>query len=258
MAIYKNVQTLPTAGYANSDSNHYNVPVSNRWFRQTGNYYWHPGTFTPTIGRQATYYQENMSDYQLEQAMQYGVTDPFWTSRDGRNNERGFTVYRHRTTLRLSFNIEISGGAGMWMPCSLLYSISFRWKNPTSSSGNWAPRYVALRVKNALTGQEKTWGSGNTISPVYENIDKIYWIYNKNEFYELRALGPEWFIIGIIFNMRTDNTGPYITTTGTLTDCRLGYYVSGTDSSTQRMVCPREMNWNDFSDLYKQGLHYYQ
>ena len=145
----------------------------------------------------------------------------------------------------------------MWMPCSLLYSISFRWRNSWSTDANWAPRYVGLRVKNALTSQEKTWGSGNYIYPVYENIDKIYRIYNKNEFYELRGLGPEWFVYGLIFNMRTDKTDLYLNSMGKLTDCRLGYKVPGTDSK-QRMVCPREMNWRDFSDLYKEGLHYYQ
>ena len=253
----KTVQTLPTWAIANTDSNHYNVPVSNRWFRQTGNNYSTPGTFTPTIGSSAEFRKENMSSSQLVEAMQYGVTDPFWTDRDGRNNERGFTVYRRNTTIRLSFNIEINGGAGMWMPCSLLYSISFRWRNSWSTDANWAPRYVGLRVKNALTGQEKTWGSGNYIAPVYENIDKIYRIYNKNEFYELRDLGPEWFIYGLIFNMRTDKTDLYVNSMGKLTDCRLGYQVPGTDSK-QRMVCPREMNWRDFSDLYKEGLHYYQ
>ena len=144
----------------------------------------------------------------------------------------------------------------MWMPAQLVYSISFNWRNSYSDGANWSPEYVGLKLRNALTGATQRWSAGVYFSPVYENISKIYRIYNTNEFYALRALDPEWFVYGLLFHFGSKSTSYLSVATGYLTDCRIGWDLR--TSTGYRMICPREMNWNDFFALYKEGLRYYQ
>ena len=145
----------------------------------------------------------------------------------------------------------------MWMPAQIVYSISFRWRNGYGSSANWSPNCIGLKLRNAITGGTQRWSSGASFSHEYDAIDKIYRVYNRNEFNDLRVLSPEWYVYGLLFNFRSPSTSYLANNHSYLTDCRIGWKTN-TTIGTNRMICPREINWNDFSALNQQGLRYYQ
>ena len=257
MAKYKTIKTLPTSAFANTDSAHYNIPLQTRWFMQSGNWITNPKEFKADIGNTGqTWFVQNISDSNA--ARSATCTDPFWSYRDGTDLDRGFRIEKQRTSLRQYFNVELSGGSGAWMPVSLVNSISFKWKNTSNNGSNWAPHYIGLKVRNAITGATKRWSSGASFSNVDEAINKIYRVYNRSEFYELRGLGPEWFVYGLLFNFRSPSTSYLGNALCLLTDYRIGWYAP-TSSGGNRIICPREINWNDFSRLYREeGIRYYQ
>ena len=255
MATYRRVQTLPTSAIARTDSDHYNIPLQTRWFMQTGNTITNPPRFTADIGSTQTWFVDNISDSNA--AKSATSTNPFWSSTDGRHLDRGFEINKQRTSLRQYFNVELSGGSGAWMPASLVTSISFKWQNTANGGSNWSPYAIGLKVRNAITGATQRWSSGASFSHVYEAINKIYRVYNRNEFYSLRSLGPEWFVYGLLFNFYSPSTSYLGAARCLLTDYRIGWHVpTGTGN---RMICPRELNWNEFSQLYREGgIRYYQ
>ena len=239
------IKSVPSSAWANNESAHYNIPTL-PWFKSSGTSSSYPTAFTPDLGDKtpfASNVNANNFDYIFDK------TDPFWPSESGFN--LGFSVQKVATTASVEFNYRISGGNGLWMPCPIFRSISFYWTNKTNANSNFRPRRLALAVRNRVNGQEKNWSAGWDSSHNPDADGKMYMMNGASKADEVRNLGPDWYIYGVIFNFASNSTSGNQSPQSTLADFRLGYHIgSGADN---RMLVPKDQPWSHLLGMYTAG-----
>ena len=239
--------SLPANNYAESDNSHYNVSL-NRWFHNYGSYLTYPDTFTPTLGNTNVTLNQNVnpnSNYVKN------ITDPFWPS-EGKY-DHGFTITKPSTTSMVEYNVKVSGGGGNWMPCPIFRSLSFYWENETNANSNFVPKSVALSLMNARTGEEKYWGSGWSQASDPSRTGRLYILNGANKTKEVRNMGPDWFINGVVINFKSNSTSGAQAPRGTFADFRLGHLVPSLGPGANRIILPKEQSFSEFSDSFVQG-----
>lgn len=241
-----NFKSVPATARALDHNSHYYGTELIPWFRATGQPADYPNTFTTDIGTIHTFTSNvNASSYNYI----YNKTDPFWPQEEEFNH--GFSVQSPNSRDGRSFNYRIVGGKGHWMPAPIFRSLSFYWDNTSKNDKSWYVKHVAVVVKNWKTDEEKTYGFGlNTTNKgsrvvILSTVDAV------------RALGPDWFVYGIIFNLRTAATSGSLIGQGRLVDCRLGYECSGL-TGTNNMILPKQMTWGNLTAALRAGQMKYE
>ena len=237
--------------YAQNESGHYSVGLS-RWFHNYGSYLTYPDTFTPTLGTTTVTLGQNVNP---TSSYVYDVTDPFWPI-DGAY-DRGFAISKPATTSMVEFNVEVSGGGGYWMPCPIFRSLSFFWRNDTNANSNFVPRSLALSLKNGKTGEEKYWGSGWSNAHTPSPTGKLYVLNGENKVQEIRDMGPDWFINGVVFNFKSNSTSAAQTPRSSLVDFRMGHLMPNLGPGSYRIILPKEQSFSKFSDSIQEGNRQY-
>lgn len=243
-------RTVPANTYANTEANHYNIPFV-EWFRgddsPTRSY---PGTFTPDIGNTSIVFRSNISTSSIQGTYITDMKDSFWSSLGNKPN--GFKVTKPSTPSKVEFNIEISGGKGVWMPCPVFRSMSFYVERETHANSNFYPRTVGLKLRNIVTGETKIWGSGWSNGANPNPTYTVYRFTDLNAAYQLRNVGPDWVIYGVIINWVSNSTQANQAPKLTFSDFRLGWTMDGLTGTT-KWVLPQPLTWNNLTSMVAEG-----
>ena len=73
----------------------------------------------------------------------------------------------------------------------------------------------------------------------------------------VRALGPDWFIYGVIFNLVSPATSSSYVADSRIVDFRLGYECNGL-TGTNRLILPKHNSWNSLTNALKNGQMKYE
>ena len=243
-------RTVPGNIYANTEANHYNIPFV-EWFRGFDSpVKIYPGTFTPDIGNRNITFNSNVNTSSIEGTYITNINNSIWI--DENNKPNGFKVTKPATTSKVEFNIEISGGKGVWMPCPVFRSISFFVNRETNANSNFYPRTVALKLRNIVTGETKRWGSGwsngSNPNPNYT----VYRFTDLNAAYQLRNKGPDWVIYGVIINWVSNSTSAAQSPKLTFADFRLGWGMDGLTGTT-KWILPQPLTWGNLTAMVAEG-----
>ena len=241
-----NFQAIPANSYTQSaDSTHYNLPLI-PWFRSSGQPADYPNEFVPHIGTKHTFVSNiDASSYNYI----YNKTDPFWPEEGDFDN--GFSLQSPRVSGHRQFNYRISGGKGHWIPCPVFKTLSWYWSKENNSSA-WYVKHVALVLRNVKTDEEKIWGAGMNNTNGNSRLIKI------TETNEVRAMGPDWFVYGVIFNILRPQTSDLTEPKARLVDFRLGYLCNGLGGGAYRLIVPKQMTWNNFTSALNSGQMKYE
>jgi hypothetical protein len=240
-----NFKTISTSRYASgSDSSHYNLPLI-PWFRSSGQPADYPNQFIPHIGTKHTFVSNiDASSYNYI----YNKTDPFWPEEDKLDN--GFSLQSPRVVGERSFNYRIDAGKGHWMPCPIFQTASWYWAKDAPGAV-WYMKHFALSLKNVKTNETKIWGASMDNTSGQSRVMKIL------DTDEVRAMGPDWFVYGVIFNLKRDYTSDLTEPKARLVDFRLGYLCDGV-GAYHRLVVPKNMTWGDFTYVFNSGQMKYE
>jgi len=242
-----NFQSVPAQAWANNQSGHYYSTELIPWFRASGQPADYPNTFTPDIGSK---YEFRVTHDASAYNYIYNKTDPFWPVEGDFN--KGFSVQSPNSKDGRAINYRIVGGKGHWMPCPIFRSLSFYWDNTSNNDRSWYIKHTALVLKNWKTDEEKTWGfSMNT-------TNKGSRVIILNSVNEVRAMGPDWFVYGVIFNLRTASTSGSLIGQGRLVDCRLGYECDRPSTGNHKLILPKAMTWGNLTSAMRAGQMKYE
>jgi hypothetical protein len=239
-------ESFPASAWANNQSGHYYSTPLIPWFRANGQPSEYPNEFVPDIGNRITFSQNvDPSAYNYI----YNKTDPFWPQEG--DFDKGFSIQSPYVSSHRQFNYRISGGKGHWLPCPIFKSLSFYWSKETNVSGAWYVKHTALVLKNWKTDEEKTYGFGMNST----NSGSRVVILNTVD--EVRAMGSDWFVYGVIFNLVRPSTSGSTEPKARLVDFRLGYECSGL-TGTNKLILPKQMTWGNFTNAMKAGQMKYE
>ena len=73
----------------------------------------------------------------------------------------------------------------------------------------------------------------------------------------VRALGPDWFIYGVIFNFVSPTSSINQVAESRLVDFRLGYECDGL-TGTNRLVLSKQLSWNNLKTALNAGQMKYE
>ncbi len=240
--------THPASSYASSQNGHYNTPLI-PWFRNSGQPSEYPAAFRADIGHTHHFdVNVNTNDYNYVR----NKTNPFWPEEG--SFDRGFSLHTPSTRDHIQFNYKISGGVGPWMPCPIFRSISWYLAKETDVPSAWYPKHIGLVLKNWKTDEEKTWAAGLDITDARSRIILVNVSSSVNQ---VRLLGPDWFVYGVIFNFVSPATSSSYVADSRIADFRLGYECKGL-TGTNKLVIPKHQSWNNLTNALKSGQMKYE
>lgn len=226
---------------SSADSSHYNLPLI-PWFRSNGQPSSYPTAFTPDIGEQHSF---SVVNFDPNHNYIYNKTDSFWPLPGA--VDKGFSVQSLNNTAKRQFNYRVDGGKGFWMPCPIFKSASFFW-DKVQGGAPWYVRHFGLVLKNWRTDEEKTWASTLNNNNGNSGLVKI-----TSGVDSLRAMGPDWYIYGVVFNLeRPDSGSTNQQPKARMVDFRLGWQIPGL-TGTNRMALTKEMTWNNLTNALRNG-----
>jgi len=234
--------------YASNENAHYQIPFL-EWFRAGSNYKTYMNSFTPDIGSTTPLNSNVVYPDALDYVSNKG--SQFFPQEGKLDN--GFSLVKENLQYMKEINIKYQGGSGLWMPCAIFRSFSFYWSNLTALQSNWAPRNIAFEVRDSMSFDKLNWGAGWTTSPITSATGKLYYLNGTSKVNEIRSLGPNWYITGVIFNVRSNSTSSRERPLADLVDCRFGWEHDGLQG-TNRMILPKTMIWDDFKDDRQAGI----
>lgn len=239
--------SFPANAWANNQSGHYYSTQLIPWFRATGQPADYVNTFKPDIGRDYTF-SSNVSPLSFNYI--YDKTDTIWPQEG--NFDKGFSIQSPNSRDLHQFNYRIVGGKGHWMPCPIFRSLSYYWGKTTNNDKAWYVKHIALVLKNWKTDEEKTWAFGmNTTNP----NSRVVLLSSVDE---VRAMGPDWFVYGVIFNLVSPATSGSLIGQSRLVDFRLGYECNRPSQGSYQMVLPKQMTWGNLTAALKAGQMKYE
>ncbi|MHA2384514.1 MAG: hypothetical protein ACXACT_18240 [Candidatus Thorarchaeota archaeon] len=244
-----NIQFIsyPANAWADNQSGHYNRTQLIPWFRSSGQPADYPNTFTPDIGSN---YEFTVTHDASSYNYIYDKTDSFWPQEG--NFDQGFGVQSPNSKDGIAINYRIVGGKGHWMPCPIFRSLSFYWSNQSNNDRSWYIKHTALVLKNWRTDEEKTFGFG------MNTTNRSSRVVTLNTVDEVRAMGPDWFVYGVIFNLRTAATSGSLIGLGRLVDFRLGYECDRPSTGTHKLILPKAMTWANLTSAMRAGQMKYE
>ena len=188
-------RSIPAQAWANNQSGHYSTELI-PWFRSAGQPSDFPSTFTPDLGTQFTF---SAPDAATALQYIYDRTDPFWPQEG--SFDKGFALQSPNSKVSQQFNNRIVGGKGHWMPAPIFRSLSFYWSKEVDNAKAWYVQHVAVVLKNWKTDEEKTFGFNHNSQTSSSRV-----IILNNGIEAVRAMGPDWFVYGVIFNVKSPST----------------------------------------------------
>ena len=240
-------KTVKAGAWAYDQKTHYNNTELVPWFRATGHPSEYPDTFTPDIGDKWLFDVNTDGSNFIK-----NKTNPFWPSEGSFDN--GFSLKTGATTDYFQFNYKISGGQGPWMPCPIFRSISWYWSKETNVESAWYVKHIGLVLKNWKTDEEKTWAAGWNSTNTNSRVSVVS---NETSVNEVRNMGPDWFVYGVIFNFVSPTSSIAQVAESRLVDFRLGYKCNGL-TGTNKLVLPKQQSWNNLTNALKNGQMKYE
>ena len=226
---------------SSSDSTHYQIPLI-PWFRSFPNPSVYFPAFTPDIGTQHSF---SVVNYDSNYNYIYDKSDTFWPAADALDN--GINIQSPNSTAKIQFNYLVDGGEGFWMPCPIFKSASFYWSKEQGGAP-WYVRHFALILRNWRTNEKKRWAAPLNNTNGNSRVMKI-----TGDADTVRAMGPDWYIYGVIFNIeRPDSGSTNQQPKAKLVDFRLGWQIPGL-IGTNRMALTKEMSWGSLTTALRSG-----
>ena len=227
------------------------------WFYESGISADYPSTFSSNYGTIGVFRASvEGTSYNYIDA----PSNPFWPQ-EGSDSGMGFSVQKNAIEGIVEFNYKIAGGSGYWMPCPMFRSFGFHWENQTSLNSNFAPRRVALICKNWKTDEEKIWSPGWDTKSYNENTGRLYYFSQYAKATQVRALGADWYVYGVIFNFLSNYSPENTAPRGTLSDFRLGYNyldVNATSQNTHRWILTKKQSWSSLKSMLSSGVYEFE
>ena len=244
------IATEPANRVMNSTNDFYNVPRY-EWLGEEGTQqYRFPPTFTCDFGHGNDWQmawnnnagsEENIKDNYVTRRMA-----PWKIPSDLADNKHGFFIQKPSTIAAKEVPVIIEGGVGHWMPAPIYRNIGWWWQNQTSVNSNWIVRTPGLLLRNWRTNEERTYSIGwNTTQGTTGTNGQVYAVTGQQKSDPVNALGPDWFIYGVMFHMRSKNTSGAQSPKGFLADVALGWHYPGLSGIT-KLIIPDKMSWDDF------------
>ena len=241
-----NFKSYPASKYAGSQNGHYSTPLI-AWFRDSGHPSEYPNAFTADIGSTRRFDVNTDGSNFIR-----NKTNPFWPQEG--DFDKGFNLHTGAVKNFYQFNYKISGGKGPWMPCPIFRSISWYWSKETNVENAWYVKHVGLVLKNWKTDEEKTWAAGlNDTNP----NSRIVTLNVSSSVNHERALGPDWFVYGVIFNAVSPATSSSYIAESRVVDFRLGYECDR-PAGTNKLILPKQHSWNNLKTALNAGQMKYE
>ena len=241
-----NFKSYPASKYAGNQNGHYSTPLI-AWFRDSGHPSEYPNAFTADIGSTRRFDVNTDGSNFIR-----NKTNPFWPQEG--DFDRGFSLHTGAVKDFYQFNYKISGGKGPWMPCPILRSISWYWSKETNVENAWYVKHVGLVLKNWKTDEEKTWADTlNNTNP----SSRVMFVNTASSMNLVRAMGPDWFIYGVIFNLVSPTSSIAQVADSRLVDFRLGYHCDGL-TGTNSLILPKSQSWNNLKTVLGSGQIKYE
>ncbi len=244
----KSFKTYPANSYASSVNAHYGVPLIS-WFRNSGQPSEYPAAFRADIGDNH-HFDVNVDPNSYNYVR--NKTDPFWPQEG--DFDKGFSLHTPNSRDHIQFNYKISGGVGPWMPCPIFRSIGWYLSKETNVPSAWYPKHIALVLKNWKTDEEKTWAAGLTNR---DGSSRVILVNVPSSVNHVRALGPDWFVYGVIFNLVSPATSSSYVADSRIVDFRLGYECNGL-TGTNKLILPKHQSWNNLTTALRSGQMKYE
>ena len=239
-------KSCPAGSWASNQTTHYNIPLI-PWFRDSGHPSEYPNAFTADIGSTRIFDVNTDGSNFIR-----NKSNPFWPQEG--DFDRGFNLHTNPVQNFYQFNYKISGGKGPWMPCPIFRSISWYWSKETNVENAWYVKHVGLVLKNWKTDEEKTWADTlNNTNP----SSRVMFVNTASSMNLVRAMGPDWFIYGVIFNLVSPTSSTPQVADSRLADFRLGYECDGL-TGTNRLVLPKHQSWNNLKTVLNAGQMKYE
>ena len=221
-----------------NDAAHYNLPVY-EWFGDFTNF---PTRITPDLGDINTSYYSgsNNSDFTRKNSL---FQTPALAA-----NQVGFEIQKPSTNISHTALIEYRRGTGHWMPAPLFRSFSYYWKNHTNANSNWYVYSPGLTLINYKTNALKRWTAGWQHSKDANPSGRLYRLTGLNKAQQVNALGPDWYIVGAWFSLKSNATEANQSPRSELTDFRLGWHNPDTGSGATKLIIPNKMSWDDLRE----------
>ena len=244
----KSLKAYPASSWASNQNAHYNVPLI-PWFRNNGQPSEYPTAFRADIGDNHLFdvnVDPNSYNYVRDK------TDPFWPQEG--DFDKGFTLRSKNSGDHTQLNYKIYGGNGPWMPCPIFRSISWYISKEADVPSAWYIKHIGLVLKNWKTDEEKTWAAGlNDTNP----NSRIVTVNASSSVNHVRALGPDWFVYGVIFNAVSPATSSSYIAESRVVDFRLGYECDR-PAGTNKLILPKQHSWNNLKTALNAGQMKYE
>ena len=257
MAEFTSEIALEPANQAINNSGDFYKPTRYAWFGSPGTQrYTHPNTFRPDFGHGANWDQNWVQNVSTGSIPDFYVTRqkaPWKIPTSISNADHGFYIEKPSTTEAKQINIRIDGGIGHWMPATIYRNIGWYWKNATALNSNWRVWSPGLVLRNWKTNEEKIYSIGWTEAAYVSTAGQIKVVTGQQKSDPVNALGPDWFIYGAIFQMRSDGTSGNQNPKAELLDLVLSWHSLDTGPGATKLIIPDKMSWDDFRALKQRG-----
>ena len=263
MAEYIQEIALEPANQAINNSGDFYKPTRYEWFGSHGTErYTHPNTFRPDFGHGGSWDQDWVQNVSAGSIPDFYVTRtkaPWKIPASISNADHGFYIEKPSTTEAKQINIRIDGGVGHWMPAAIYRNIGWYWKNATAANANWRVWSPGLVLRNWKTNEEKIYSIGWTEAAYVSTAGQIKVVTGQQKSDPVNALGPDWFIYGAIFQMRSDGTSGNQSPKAELLDLVLSWHNLDAGPGATKLIIPDKMSWDDFRALKQRGeVSYYE
>ena len=257
MAEFISQIALEPANQAINNSGDFYKPTRYEWFGSPGTQvYSFPNTFRPDFGHGGSWDQDWLQNVSAGSITDFYVTRtkaPWKIPTSISNAEHGFYIEKPSTTEAKQINIRIDGGIGHWMPAAIYRNIGWYWKNATGLNSNWRVWSPGLVLRNWKTNEEKIYSIGWTEAAYASTAGQIKIVTGQQKSDPVNALGPDWFIYGAIFQMRSNGTSGTQSPKAELLDLVLSWHNLDTGPGATKLIIPDKMSWDDFRALKQRG-----
>lgn len=252
------IASEPANKVMNNTGDFYSVPRY-EWFGEPGTQqYRFPPTFRPDFGAGT----EWDMDWTNDGGSETDIKNNWVTRRDApwkipvdlANDQMGFTIHKPSTAAAKEIPVVIEGGVGHWMPAPIYRNIAWWWQNETGNNSNWIVRTPGLVLRNWRTNEKKTYSIGwNTRQGGTGTNGTSYVVSGIGKATPVNQLGPDWFVYGVMFHMRSKSTQANQSPRGFLVDVTLGWHNPDITTGSNKLIIPDKMSWDDFRAMKQRG-----
>nr|BDD46690.1 hypothetical protein 1 [Paracoccaceae bacterium]BDD46764.1 hypothetical protein 17 [Paracoccaceae bacterium] len=240
-----------------NNANDFYKPTRYEWFGAHGTErYTFPTTFRPDFGEGNAWDQDWVQNLSASDISNNYVTRqlaPWKIPKTRTDEQHGFYVQSPSTADALNINVRIDGGIGHWMPAAIYRNIGWYWKNETAVNSNWRVWSPGLVLRNWRTNEEKIYSIGWTEAAYVNTQGQVKVVTGQHKSDPVNALGPDWFIYGVIFSVRSKSTQSPQAPKARLVDLVLSWHNPMGIAGSYKLIIPKKMSWDDFRAMKQRG-----